>query len=160
MRDLGNLYKEHESWLRRWLRKKLGDNETAADLAQDTFVHVLAKPPQEVINEPRAYLTVIAKRVLSNWYRHRAIEQAYLDMLAVKSELYAPSPEDGALILETLYEIDAMLNKLPAKAREVFLLSQLEDLTYGEIASRLNISLSTVKRYMVLAFTHCLAMGI
>jgi RNA polymerase sigma factor (sigma-70 family) len=157
MRDFADLYAQHHSWLKSWLRKKLGDSETAADLAQDTFVRMLAKPSPENLDEPRAYLAVVAKGLMSNWYRRRAIEQAYLDILASRPEQYAASPEERAMILELLFEIDTMLGKLPAKARSAFLLSQLEELTYSEIAEKLDVSLSTVKRYMVLGFAHCLA---
>ena len=37
-----------------------------------------------------------------------------------------------------------------------FLLSQLEGLTYDAIAVRLNVSLTSVKRYMKQAFLACL----
>ncbi|WP_025135460.1 sigma-70 family RNA polymerase sigma factor [Achromobacter sp. DH1f] len=157
MRKISDLYAGHHSWLKGWLRKRMGDSDTAADLAQDTFVRVLSKPPQGDLQEPRAYLTVIAKGLVSNWYRRRAIENAYLEELASRPEAYSVSPEDRALMLEALFEIDAMLDKLPAKAREAFLLSQLDELPYSEIAQRLNISLSTVKRYIVLGFAQCLA---
>lgn len=157
MRKFVELYSEHHSWLKGWLRKRLGDSDTAADVAHDTFLRVLARPPTVELDEPRAYLTVVARGLVSNWYRRRAIEQAYLDSLARQPEDYAVSPEEQVSTLELLVEIDAMLSKLPAKARETFILSQLEELTYTEIAQRLSISLSTVKRYMVLSFAHCLA---
>jgi RNA polymerase sigma-70 factor (ECF subfamily) len=38
----------------------------------------------------------------------------------------------------------------------VFLLAQLEGLTQGEIGQRLNISLPTVRKHLVRAFTECL----
>ncbi|MNI91450.1 RNA polymerase sigma factor [compost metagenome] len=42
--------------------------------------------------------------------------------------------------------ITSEIAKLPAKMREVFELSRLEDLSHREIAERLNISESTVKK--------------
>ncbi|MBV8624203.1 MAG: RNA polymerase subunit sigma, partial [Herbaspirillum sp.] len=32
------LYCDHHSWLQGWLRRRLGNSEQAADLAQDTFL--------------------------------------------------------------------------------------------------------------------------
>jgi RNA polymerase sigma-70 factor (ECF subfamily) len=109
-----------------------------------------------VIEEPRAYLTVIAKGLVANAYRREALERAYLETLALLPEAQAPSQEYRAILLETLFEIDAMLDRLPPKARSTFLLSQLEGLTYAEIAEQLNISVRTVKRHMVLGFEQCL----
>jgi RNA polymerase sigma-70 factor (ECF subfamily) len=60
------------------------------------------------------------------------------------------------LILETLHEIDAMLDSLPALVRRAFLLSQLAGMKYEDIAEQLGVSLITVKRYMKQAFLQCL----
>ena len=49
-----------------------------------------------------------------------------------------------------------MLDGLNVKAREAFLLSQLEGLTYADIASRLAVSVSSVKKYIAKATEHCL----
>lgn len=157
MRKFAELYEQNHSWLKGWLRKRLGNPDTAADLAHDTFERVLTKPPAEDLNEPRAYLTVVAKGLVAHWYRRKAIEQTYLDALALEPEDYVPSVESQAEILERLFEIDSMLSKLPGKAREAFLMSQVDGLTYQEIANNLNVSLSTVKRYMVMGFAQCLA---
>lgn len=40
--------------------------------------------------------------------------------------------------------------------RQAFLLSQLEGLTYAQIAGQLNVSVSSVKKYMARATEHCL----
>jgi RNA polymerase sigma-70 factor (ECF subfamily) len=51
-----------------------------------------------------------------------------------------------------------MLGNLAPQAREVFVLSQLEGLTYVEIAARTGLSDRTVKRYMAQGFEICLTM--
>jgi len=71
-------------------------------------------------------------------------------------EPLAPSPEQQLLILEALHEIDAALNALPARARQAFLLAQLEHLPYEEIAQRLQVSVRTVQRYIVQGYEQCL----
>jgi RNA polymerase sigma-70 factor (ECF subfamily) len=45
---------------------------------------------------------------------------------------------------------------LPRAVRRAFLWSQLEGLTYGQIAERLQVSERTIKRYMAQAYEHCL----
>ncbi|MDE1182175.1 sigma-70 family RNA polymerase sigma factor [Paraburkholderia sp.] len=153
------LYRDHHGWLQSWLRKKLGNAFDAADLAQDTFLRILTAwdtPADVDLREPRAYLTTVAGRVLLNHYRRLSLERAYLDALAVLPEACVPSTEDRLVILETLHEIDAMLDRLPPKTRMAFLLSQLEGLTYAEIAGRLQVHVRTVKRYMADAYEECI----
>ncbi len=153
------LYTEHHGWLQVWLRRRLGCSHSAADLAQDTYLRVLLRPQVlPTLREPRAYLTTLAKGVVSEHWRRQALERAYLETLALIPEARAFSPEERLELLQTLDEIDAMLDGLAARAREAFLLSQLEGLTYGQIASRLDISERTVKRYMAQGFERCLAL--
>ncbi|MCW0208450.1 MAG: ECF-type sigma factor, partial [Achromobacter sp.] len=93
--------------------------------------------------------------VVDHW-RRRALEDAYLAVVAQLPAPEVPSPEARALILETLLAIDATLRALPASTREIFLMSQFDGMGYDAIAQRLNVSLSTVKRRMQAALTACL----
>lgn len=156
--DFGQLYAQHHGWLQQWLRARLSNAFDAADLAQDTFTRVLAGREVAAIHEPRAYLTTIAKGILVNWYRRRALESSFLEALALLPEPEAPSPEQQHIILETLAQVDAVLDSLPPKAKRAFLLSQLEGLRYEEIAAVIGCSLVSVKRYMKQAFLACLTL--
>lgn len=151
------LYRAHHGWLHGWLRAKLGNSFDAADLAQDTFVRVLRHRHElDALREPRAYLTTIAKRLLLNHHRRRSVEQAYMEALALMPEALAPSAEQRLIILETLQEIDEMLAGLALPARQAFLMAQLEGLSHGEIAGRLNVSLRTVHRYIAKGLEQCI----
>ncbi|PTQ68208.1 sigma-70 family RNA polymerase sigma factor [Pseudomonas sp. GV071] len=151
-----SLYAQHHNWLCGWLKKRLGCSENAADLAQDTFIRVLTLRKAAELREPRAYLSSIARSLMIDLFRRRALEQAYLETLAAIPEPVAISPETRALILETLMEIDRLLDGLGSRTREIFLLSQLDGLSYVEIGRRLNVSVNTVKKHAVRALTHCL----
>lgn len=153
---LHSLYADHHGWLHGWLRRKLGCSESAADLAQDTFVRVLQKRERQILREPRAYLTAIANGLVINLWQRQALERAYLEELALLPEAEAPSEESRLLILEALLQIEKLLQGLPPKVRSAFLLSQLDGMTYAEIAEHLDISMRTVKRHMVVAFAQCL----
>lgn len=149
------LYRDHYRWLRNWLSGQLRCSDTAADLAQDAFVRVMQKQRAEpgfVISYPRRYLNLIARSLMLDLFRRRAVEQAYLEALALLPEAELISEEERALILELLQRFDQMLDKLPAAVRQAFLLSRLDGFTYGEIAGQLDVSVRTVKRYMQQAF--------
>lgn len=151
------IYREHHGWLSTWLRKKLGSSFDAADVAHDTFVRLMAGRRREDAGaEPRALLAHIAKGLVADHWRRRAVEDAYLAALAQVPAAEAPSPQARAIILETLHAIDAALRSLPARTREIFLLSQFDGMGYDEIARRMRLSLSTVKRHMQAAFAACL----
>lgn len=154
------LYSNHHGWLQGWLRRKLGCAHSAADLAHDTFVRLIAAPDAARrvadIREPRDYLATVARRVMVDYFRRRTLERAYLDALALVPETETGSLEQRSIILEALCEIDAMLDGLGTKPKQAFLMSQLEGLSYAEIAHRLGVSVSSVNKYMARAVERCL----
>lgn len=149
------LYNSHHSWLQRWLRHKLGNAFDAADIAHDTFVRVLGKRERQEILEPRAYLVTIAGGLLNSHWRRQALEKAWLEALAAHPQATAPSPEYRHLVLETLEEIARLLDGLPAQVREAFLLSQLNGLTYPQIAEQMGLTVNVVQKAMTRAVAHC-----
>ena len=155
-----NLYCEHHGWLHRWLDRKLGNACDAADLAHDTFVRLLTRQSTASLGaEPRALLTHIAKGLVVDRWRRQDVERAYLETIAHLPEPEVPSPETRWLILEALCRIDAMLREMPDKTRQTFLMSQIDGMTYPQIAAELKVSLITVKRYMRDAFLACLSVA-
>lgn len=153
------LYRQHHGWLQTWLRRRLDDAGHAADLSQDTFLRILRARDPPRIQRPREYLSTIARGLLVDHYRRRALEQAWLETIARLPEPQVPSLEAQSLLMESLLRIDAMLDGLRPKVRQAFLMSQLEDLPYREIARRLGVSLRTVNHYMAEAMTHCLELA-
>ena len=91
-----------------------------------------------------------------------------LDLGAIRQDIYAvgaekdhivpwdaASPEERAMLLETLFEIDRLLSGLPTAVKRAFLLSQLDGMEQADIAAQLRVSVTTVKRYLVRAATQC-----
>lgn len=158
--QIHSLYTDHHGWLLGWLRSRLGCSHEAADLAQDTFVRVLAAPDAgdrvNAIREPRGFLATIARRVLVDRIRRRSIERAYLEVLAMQPEPVGLSPESRELIIETLVEIDRLLDDLGVRTRQIFLLAQMEGLSFVAIARRMNLSVTTVRKHFIRALTACL----
>src|SRR5256885_2333805 len=115
------MYAQHNHWLVAWLQRRLDNRCDAADLAQDTFTRIWASARTQAIEdiqEPRAYLTTVARRLLVNHLERRSLEQAYLASLHLLPPATVPSVEARAMLLETLQELDALLDALPAKRSE------------------------------------------
>lgn len=153
---LTDLYSDHHRWLRAWLYRQLNCPHDAADLTQDTFVRALTSRQLTALQEPRAFLTTIARNLLNNVFRRRMLERAYHEELAGLEPEFMPSEEDMALVREALELIDQLLDGLPNRARHCFLLHRLDGLTQPQIAHAMGISLATVERDLRRAFLHCL----
>jgi RNA polymerase sigma-70 factor (ECF subfamily) len=139
------------------LRRRLGDASDAADLAQDTFVRLIRSPQRfEGQPEVRAYLRLVANGLCIDLWRHREVERAWLETLAVLPEAQAPSAEDQYAVLQALREIDTMLRSLSPKAARAFVLSTACGMTHQEIARELGVSSRTVGTYITQAMLHCM----
>ncbi|BAO61920.1 RNA polymerase sigma factor (sigma-70 family) [Pseudomonas protegens] len=154
--DLTQLYRQQHQWLKNWLRLRLNCSHSAADLAQDTFLRLLAKPEPVQIQAPRSFLAKVAQSVLSNHYRRQKLERAYLEALQYVPAHVVPDLETQAILLETLMQLDAVLERQEPAVRQAFLWWQLEGLGHEQIAERLQVSVTTVKRYIIKAGAQCI----
>jgi RNA polymerase sigma factor (sigma-70 family) len=153
------IYQDNHDWLCQWLRRRLDRGDEAADFAHDTFLRILRKSDELAdICEPRAFLTTIARGLLNDHWRRRSLEKAWLETLAALPPEVSVSPERLVSMQQEVQQLDDILSNLAPQAREVFVLSQLEGLTYVQIAARCKLSDRTVKRYMAQAFELCLTL--
>ncbi|MCO6056927.1 RNA polymerase sigma factor [Pseudomonas sp. MOB-449] len=152
---VGLLYRDHRDWLYGWLRKTVQCPHRAEDVSQDTFLRLLTRTDLQPPREPRALLATIARGLLVDQFRRNHLERAYLDELALAPQELHPSPEEQALILESLREIDRLLGQLSSKARAAFLHSRLDGLGHVEIAERLGVSPSRVRQYLAQGMRQC-----
>ncbi|WP_426811472.1 sigma-70 family RNA polymerase sigma factor [Pseudomonas sp. WOUb67] len=158
--QVGQLYRAQSKWLHNWLRPRVNCSHLAADLVQDVFVRVMsaadAAVKLEAVREPKGYLATIARRLMIDHLRRVHLERAWLQVLAEQPEALDISPEQRLALLQTLFELDAMLASLGPKVREAFLLSQIDGMPYKHIATQLGISEVSVRRYIAKAAEHCM----
>src|SRR5450830_465433 len=156
--DVESLYSNHHGWLFGWLRKKMGCAHNAADIAQDTFLRIIASRDALLgMQEPRAYLTTTAKRLLVDRARRQLIEQSYLAQLATGAHGLAsyPDPQEILLAVEALEQIGSALQTLSENARNAFLLHYLDAQTHAEVAAALGVSTRMVHKYLAQALIKC-----
>ncbi|MCU1717152.1 sigma-70 family RNA polymerase sigma factor [Pseudomonas sp. 5P_3.1_Bac2] len=153
--QLQKLYVEHHSWLCRLLRRKLGNAVDAADLAQDVYLLLLRRGQLPTAELCRCHLSQIAKGLVIDLYRRRRVETCYLQGLGEVPEAQAPSEEARALVGEALVEIDTLLHNKPANTRDALLLSRLDGLGHRAIAEQLQVSVSSVEKYIAAALKAC-----
>jgi RNA polymerase sigma factor (sigma-70 family) len=144
--------------LRRFLINRLRNGEDAQDIAQEAFLRLLRVKRTELIRQPRAYLYRIAVNLVSE-YRLR--EQRELIMFdsdtldALSEEVVDPSTDFDGQHASELERIEALLANWPPLYRAIFVLRKRDGLSYQEIASELNISIHTVKKYLARSLALC-----
>lgn len=153
----GELYNAHHGWLFEWLRRKLRCPHDAADLSHDTFLRLLTGENPASLREPRAYLLVIASRLLINRHHRRTLEEEALRQVAVLLEKHERrGPAEAVAAQDLLRQVLMLLaEELPEKPRKAFLMARIEGLSYRAISRRLNVSESSIKQYLTKVLVHC-----
>lgn len=142
--------------------RKVRDRDTAADLAQESYVRVLSMQQDgQVIREPAALLKQVALHAKIDMDRRAAVRQH--DDLHALSEADQPAisqslqPEEAYAASQTLQLYLDTIDALPPRCREAYSLYLFEELPYKEIAERMGISLSLVDRYIKRGKLACMA---
>jgi RNA polymerase sigma-70 factor (ECF subfamily) len=119
----------------------------AEDAAQDVMLELWRRRQEIVLTTSlRAYLVRATRNRALNQIRHRrTIERARLDAVGPTA---APAADQDLAEQELLAAAERAVRDLPERCREVFELSRVHGLTYGEIAQVLSISVKTVETQM------------
>lgn len=156
--DVARAYRKHNQMLIRWLAQKLGDIETARDIAQGAYLRVLDYSRREKVDNAQALIFKTAANLAANEFRSRKRRRTYvaepgaesdnaIDLVACRN----PSPEEAALSKEEVAATLAAIRALPDSVRRAFVLSRFESKTYREIAVLLGVSESSVEKYIIAA---------
>jgi len=147
--------------LKRRLAQRLGSSDLAGDALQDTYLRLEGKEHLSAISQPGAYLFKMAFRIAVDYTRkpeHRlaAVETDDESVVDDAPDL-APGPEQIVQGRADLARLLTLLDKLPARRREVLLAVQLDGTPQKELAERYGVSLRTIERDLELAHAFCLA---
>jgi RNA polymerase sigma-19 factor, ECF subfamily len=152
---LASEFRMSYAWLKSRIQRTVGCHEDAEDLASSSFVELAGVGDPTAVRDSRALLTVISKRLTYDLWRRRDLERAYVTSLTLGDEQLAISAESAAEISQSLLLVDRALNDLSPNARRAFIYSQVDGLTYAEIAEKLAVSISMVRKYIGHALTEC-----
>lgn len=139
--------------VRYFLRRGLA-MEAAEDCTQEVFVRV-ARVDQRGVDNPDAYLFTIASSVLIDRSRAaRSRQELRHDPIDEQMPGGAISPAQIFEDRDALRRLSAILDELPDRTREMFLLNRLEGLSYTQLAARFDVSVKSIEKQMSKALAH------
>jgi RNA polymerase sigma-70 factor (ECF subfamily) len=153
--DVQDLFRRHSEELRRFLRRRGASADTAADLTQETFVRLLTATPAGPIDNVQAYIFRTANNLsidLARRQRLMPLVDSSDDVLKrVVDE--SPSPERILLSRQEVAILQAALNQIPERPREIFL-ARLDGKTFAEIGRTMGISPQSAFGQMLKVMMH------
>lgn len=124
--------------------------DEAEDIVQESFSTVWQRFASEKFPENlKSYLYRVAHNITIDYIRCRSSKESRISLeemeaMEVTEEVIDTSERDARLWIA--------ISKLPARCRQVFLMSKRDGLTRAEIAAELNISTKTVENQITKAF--------
>ncbi|WP_404360482.1 RNA polymerase sigma factor [Methylotuvimicrobium sp. KM1] len=152
--NLESVYAKHQSELQLHLARIVDCPEIAAELVQEVFIIFSTEIRRQKIDHPRGFLFRTAKNLAYDHIKHRKVTEKHIDNILLLPSEEAPSAEHQALVEEKLSIFSAIVDELPERVREAFILNRVYGMTYAEIAIELNISDSAVEKLISRALLH------
>jgi len=144
--EFKQIFDTYHTAIKNYLYYKSGDIDLAEDLTQDVFMKVWDKRTDINSETVKSLLYTIAGNMLLNKYRHDKVVLSFTERN--KDQYNEQSPEYALEEKEFKQQLEDTLSAMSEKQRDVFLMNRIDELTYKEIAERLELSVKAVEKRM------------
>jgi len=120
-----------------WVRRLVGDDETAHEIASEAFTRLLAR--WTGLESPQSYLYMIATNLVRDHWRRSGRERRAIRAMT------AGAPTDTAYHPAQDVDVRALIESLPPRLRSAFLLHYYAGFGVKEVAALLGRPEGTVK---------------
>lgn len=150
------LFKAYYPRLHGYAFRFITDKELVKDIIQECFIKLWEKHNSIQILSVQSLLFAMVRNSCLNYLKHESIvnqyQIEYLANIQGQEKLYHADflcDADSPLLYEELQkEINYVIDQLPERQKEVFLMSRFEGLKNREIAEKLQISTTAVEKHI------------
>jgi RNA polymerase sigma-70 factor (family 1) len=128
--------------------QKLKSRETAEELVQDLFENLWNRRASHDIQQLEQYLFSALRYRIINYIKAQQVRAGYELYCRLAASEADTTTEEALAHRELRAALLASVRKLPAKSREIFQLSRLEQYSVAEISGRVNLSEKTVEYHL------------
>jgi len=157
---LARLYRSHWRELCAYVRRRFGAGPPEPeDIAQAAFVRLSAKGDLGGLENPRAFLyRVVHNLAIEDRRRHRTRAGAEADSIPLAAEETDDrDPERVSIGKDRRRLLEIAFASLEPRTRQILIMSRQDELSSAEIARRLGLSPTHVKRLIGEGIAHCRA---
>ena len=143
------LYKKYSKRLYKFGFSILKSQEETENLIQDVYLSLYEnrhKVEKEI--SVKYYLFSIAHNSAISIIRKKAKESQFIEYLRSLQEINEQPVNVELEYKELTNNLDEIINQLPRRQKEVYILHRIDGLKYNEIADRLHISTNTIENHM------------
>lgn len=152
-RSFESLYLQYRQLVYTGVWKLMKCHDTSQEILQDVFVKVWQNRAKiDTSKSFRAYLYTISQSTVYDYFRRIASDQAKVNQFSKNySAIKTNEIEEQIAFTEVQQHLDTILESMPERCRQVFVLCKIEGRSYDEVAKLLNISTATINNHIVKA---------
>jgi RNA polymerase sigma-70 factor (ECF subfamily) len=145
-----HIFKEYYDKLLAYSMLFVKQKQIAEEIVLDIFTDLWLKRRKiQIRTNLFSYLLIATKNKSISYLRKKKIN--FYDIEALNFANGTANPEDKIIREEEIEAVYRVLETIPPRSREVFILQRFEGLTYQQISEVLHISKNTVENHMVKA---------
>lgn len=135
----------------RFFLRRAASTSDAEEMVQELFLRLLRRPDLFSLQNIEGYVFEAAANLARDRVRRDQTRGGglHVDIAGLEAGTDEPSAEQVVDGRQRLARMIKALDALPPRARTIVILRRFEDLTHGQIAERLGISVSAVEKHMV-----------
>lgn len=142
----------HYDELVSYVKRRFGDHHFAQDVVHDVCIELMERPPRNAVHTPMAFLRRLSRNCAIDRYRQYQSQQSHLQqMQATAAHAHHIDGERVLHFVQRLEALKSIIEALPPRQRQVFLLHRLHDMPQQEIADELGISRNMVTQHFTKA---------
>lgn len=152
VRAFHNVFSEYYGQVKQFSYFVLKDMDAAEDVAQEVFIKIwTGRGVLPEVRNFRNYLFQISKNAVIDHIRRKSAMVLRNNVFAGRFFAGDDSFENDFIARETQGAIDEIVENMPPKRREVFILNRVQGKSNDEIAELLGLSKKTVENHLHLA---------
>ena len=147
----------NEPILRTYLSHNESEPADVDDIVQETYRRIIEVKKKQTIRSPKGLLMTIAKNVSRDRIRKKYVSKTFYvaDFENINVLDAEEQPSEQLIRSDEVTMLESALRKLPVRCRQVMILRTFENLSYKEIAKRMNISVNTVETQLSRGLNAC-----
>lgn len=148
------LYNKYAAQLYIFAANKLHSKEIAEELVHDVFIKIWEKRAQiNIQTNVAGYLFRMMRNEILQYLRGIKHKDVFIEEMIALEISDNIQTDEHIFLKEMEKKLLGIIDGLPEKCREIFIMSREHELTVKEIASQLNIADQTVKNQLTKALT-------
>jgi RNA polymerase sigma-70 factor (ECF subfamily) len=149
-RTVDQIYRHEAPAIRVFVKRIVRNTSDAEDLVQETFLRSWQALSSGVVECPRAFLFRAARNLALNHLRNSRVRNSEASRTASDEafQQHNPTAEERIIASEEAAACNRLLDALPLRCREAFVLRVVEEQSYKQMSRAMQLSVSTVEKHV------------